>query len=81
MIAPASSYTTLFGPFSELMRHAEHFVEEKKIADFPSFKDNPGWMSVSEEVRYLLSLNLDSSKLLLELARRFLNLRHSSILI
>ena len=77
MIAPASSYTTLFGPFSELMRHAEHFVEEKKIADFSIFQRQP-WLDVGVGGSAVLTVSeSDSSKLLLELARRFLNLRHS----
>lgn len=47
MIVPASSYTTLRGPFGELVKYAHAQVDSKKILDYTIFQMQP-WMDVKQ---------------------------------
>lgn len=82
MIAPASSYTTLSGPFSQLMDYAEQTAKDQEIEDFSIFQRQP-WLDVPIGATTILTVSKkDSQNFLLDLSQRLLGLRcqfHSNL--
>jgi len=85
MIAPASGYTTLHGPFRELMAYGASLVKEEELVDFSIFQMQP-WLDVEEGGSTVLAVAreygaaerhaVDLAKRLLELRREFKPLLH-----
>lgn len=79
MIVPANSYTTMEGPFSELMAYGESLVTSEKLIDFSIFQMQP-WLDVSDGASSILTVAKDTQtaeSYAVELAERLLALRKS----
>ncbi len=77
MIVPASSYTTLRGPFGELMRFAESLVECGELMDFSIFQMQP-WLDVANAGSAVLAVARDklaAKRWAAELAERLFQIR------
>ena len=77
MIVPASSYTTLRGPFGELMRYAESLVERGELLDFSIFQMQP-WLDVANAGSAVLAVSRDklaAKRYAAELAERLFRIR------
>jgi len=77
MIVPASSYTTISGPFSELMAYGESLVKEGKLFDFSIFQMQP-WLDVAEGGSVVLAIASDpkaAESYAVEMAQRLLDMR------
>ena len=61
MIAPASSYTTLHGPFKEVMDYALGLVEKGELADFSIYQMQP-WLDVGPAQSSILAISPDMEK-------------------
>lgn len=76
MIAPASSYTTLSGPFSQIMDYAKQESKKQGINDFSIFQRQP-WLDVPVGASTILAVSSkNSSDFLIKLAEKLLDLRH-----
>lgn len=79
MIVPASSYTTLNGPFGELMRYAESLVETGTLLDFSIFQMQP-WLDVAIAGSSIITVADDkraAQQYAAELARKLFAIRNS----
>ncbi len=61
MIAPPSSYTTMHGPFKELMDYALKLVETGELADFSIYQMQP-WLDVYPAQSSILTISPDPEK-------------------
>jgi microcystin degradation protein MlrC len=78
MIVPASGYTTISGPFSELMAYGESLVKEGKLFDFSIFQMQP-WLDVAEGGSVVLAIASDyknAEPYAVEMAKRLLDMRN-----
>ncbi len=79
MIVPASSYTTLRGPFGELQKYARSLVEEKRILDYTIFQMQP-WLDVEQGGSSIITIGENEEKAKAcaeELAKRLFDMRDS----
>lgn len=77
MIAPASSYTTLRGPFGELMQYAEDLVRRGELMDFSIFQMQP-WLDVANAGSAIVTVSRDklaAKTYALDLAERLFHIR------
>lgn len=77
MIVPASSYTTLRGPFGELMRYGEALVERGELMDFSIFQMQP-WLDVANAGSAVIAVSRDklaAKRYASELAERLFRIR------
>ncbi len=61
MIAPASSYTTMHGPFKEIMDYALDLVNKGELFDFSIYQMQP-WLDVSTAQSSILTISPDPEK-------------------
>lgn len=61
MIAPASSYTTMHGPFKEVMDYAHSLVEKGELVDFTIYQMQP-WLDVTPAQSSILAISADPEK-------------------
>ena len=61
MIAPASSYTTMHGPFKEVMDYALGLVEKGELVDFTIYQMQP-WLDVEPAQSSILTISPDLEK-------------------
>ncbi len=61
MIAPASSYTTMHGPFKEIMDYALDLVSKGELFDFSIYQMQP-WLDVSPAQSSILAVSEDPEK-------------------
>lgn len=79
MIVPANSYTTMEGPFSELMAYGENLVTKGTLTDFSIFQMQP-WLDVSGGASTVIAIANDyktAELYAVEIAERLLALRKS----
>lgn len=79
MIVPASSYTTLNGPFGELMKFAESLVENRTLIDFSIFQMQP-WLDVAIAGSSIVTVANDEAtaqRCAMELAQRLFEIRNT----
>ena len=77
MIAPASSYTTMHGPFKEVMDYAKGLVKSGELFDFTIYQMQP-WLDVSPAQSSILTICTDLEKAKAyanDLAERLFNAR------
>lgn len=77
MIAPASSYTTLSGPFAELMEYGKSLVDAGKLNDFSIFQMQP-WLDVAQGGSVVLAIAPDykaAEPYAVEMAQKLLDMR------
>lgn len=77
MIVPASTYSTMTGPFSELMNYARSLVEKGEILDFTIYQMQP-WLDVEEAASAVIVIDHDeekAQKFALDLAQRLFDMR------
>lgn len=77
MIVPASSYTTLRGPFGDLMRYAESLVEAGELLDFSIFQMQP-WLDVADAGSAIITVardKLTAKHRAVDLAERLFHIR------
>ncbi|MCC8024736.1 MAG: M81 family metallopeptidase [Clostridium sp.] len=76
MIVPASSFTTLDGPFSELMRYGETLVDSGDLTDFSIFQMQP-WLDVEQGSSCVITVSEhQDNKKAEELAQKLVRMRH-----
>ncbi len=79
MIVPANSYSTLSGPFHELMEYGNSLVSQGKLSDFSIFQMQP-WLDVSVGGSSVIAIGLNEASAKAaarEIAVLLLNLRHT----
>ena len=77
MIVPASGYTTMHGPFAELIAYAKSLEASGAIQDFSIYQMQP-WLDVEEGGSAVVVIDRDAKKAAfyaLELARKLFDLR------
>lgn len=77
MIVPASSYTTLRGPFGALMRYGESLVEAGELLDFSVFQMQP-WLDVADAGSAIVTVardKLTAKRRAVDLAERLFHIR------
>lgn len=77
MIAPASSYTTMHGPFKEVLEFAHSLVDSGEIFDFTVYQMQP-WLDVRDAQSSILTIAEDPEKARFyadELAKRLFDAR------
>lgn len=77
MIVPASSYTTLSGPFAELMAYGKSLLETGKLCDFSVFQMQP-WLDVVKGGSVVLAISPDheaAKQYGVDLAQRLFGMR------
>lgn len=76
MIVPASGFTTLDGPFAELMEYGESLVDSNELFDFSVFQMQP-WLDVEEGASSVITVSeYQNNSKVLELAQKLVNMRH-----
>ena len=58
MIVPANGYTTLDGPFAELMKAGQSLVQSRQLVDFSIFMMQP-WLDVEEGASTVIAITED----------------------
>ncbi|TLS51594.1 M81 family metallopeptidase [Paenibacillus antri] len=79
MIVPASGYSTMSGPFAELIRYGEALERSGKLADFSIYQMQP-WLDVGDGASAVLAIDRDPKRAesyALELGQRLFDLRKS----
>lgn len=79
MIVPASTYSTLSGPFSELMDYAKSLMNNKKILDFSIYQMQP-WLDVEDAASSIIVIDdneANALKYAYEFAQRLFDLREA----
>ncbi len=61
MIVPANGYTTLEGPFAEIMNYAKSLVEQKRLIDFSIFMMQP-WLDVKDGATTVITISEERSE-------------------
>ena len=77
MIVPASTYSTMTGPFSDLMNYARSLVEKGEILDVTIYQMQP-WLDVEEAASAVIVIDHDeekAQKFALDLAQRLFDMR------
>ncbi len=77
MIVPANGYSTLEGPFAELMNFGQSLVSSNQLVDFSIFMMQP-WLDVAEGASTVVTVAEDektAQKHAVEMARRLVSLR------
>ena len=77
MIAPASAYTTLHGPFREIMDYALSLIDSGELTDCSIYQMQP-WLDVREGGSAILTISPDEEKALFyanELAKKLYQAR------
>lgn len=76
MIEPASGYTTLEGPFGDLMRKCEALVKQSELVDFSIFQMQP-WLDVADGQTSVITYAEEENNLYAEkMARALVGMRH-----
>jgi microcystin degradation protein MlrC len=77
MIVPASGYSTIEGPFADLMKHGQSLIESKQLVDFSIFMMQP-WLDVPEGASTVITIAEDkqaAKKHAVEIAEQLLTLK------
>ena len=77
MIVPANGYSTLEGPFADLMKFGQSLVSSEQLVDFSIFMMQP-WLDVTEGASTIVTVAEDeraAEKHALEMAQLLVNLR------
>lgn len=77
MIVPASVYSTLDGPFKELMEHGQTFKDKKQIRDYSIYQMQP-WLDIQTGGSCILVVGNDETEMktcAIDLAERLLAMR------
>ncbi|MEI3606515.1 M81 family metallopeptidase [Pseudogracilibacillus sp. SE30717A] len=79
MIVPASGYTTMSGPFAELMNEGKSYVEKGEIIDFSIYQMQP-WLDIEDASSSVIVIAREETvaeEFALLLAKRLYNLREN----
>ncbi len=77
MIVPANGYSTLEGPFAELMKYSKSLIKTKKLIDFSIFMMQP-WLDVEEGATSVITVSEnqnEAKKYALEIAHKLYDIR------
>ncbi|MEH7387637.1 M81 family metallopeptidase, partial [Bacillus sp. JJ1521] len=77
MIVPASTYSTMSGPFSELMEYAKSLINNGEVLDFSIYQMQP-WLDVIDGESSIIVIDNDEKNALKhaqELAQRLFDMR------
>jgi microcystin degradation protein MlrC len=81
MIVPASTYSTLHGPFAELIEYGKRVEETGAILDFSIYQMQP-WLDVEEAGSAVIVIAYDkeaAEQTAVDLAGRLFDLRHACV--
>jgi microcystin degradation protein MlrC len=79
MIVPANGYSTLQGPFAELMKYGQSLVQAEKLIDFSIFMMQP-WLDVKEGASTVIAVAEDKNtaqKYAVDMAQRLFKQRNT----